>query len=253
MIIKTQAEWDALPKTFQNYTEIQIHSEETWITVRAVPENSKVVAWENSKVVAWGNSKVVAWGNSKVVAWGCVSIHVHSELATALLFGFSVAFALAKAKITKKAKTATIITPKKAAKVTAGSWLAAHGIDRSSAKTTILFKRVSVDFKTQEVEPNETQWNVGTTVTHPAWEPSVQECGAGKFHACPRPYFADEFRSKPDDRYIAIEIAVKDLYAWPKNPNYPHKIAFRKGKVLFECDKFGLKIGGTNDRFGKAV
>src|SRR3990167_2255941 len=64
------------------------------------------------------------------------------------------------------------------------------------------------------------------------------ECGEGKFHACSRPYFCDEFRNNNGDKYIAIEIKKDDLYAWP-NPVYPHKIAFREGKVLYECDKFG--------------
>ena len=87
--------------------------------------------------------------------------------------------------------------------------------------------------------PYETLWLPGTTVTHPAWNPKEQECGAGKLHACPRPYFADEFRSNPGDRYIAIEVLLKETYEWTEKPQYPHKIAFREGKVLFECDRNG--------------
>lgn len=78
-------------------------------------------------------------------------------------------------------------------------------------------------------------------LTHPKWSPKDQECGAGKFHACATPYFCDQFRSERGDRYIAIEIAVKDLYAWDGG-DYPHKVAFRAGTVLFECDRYGKQL-----------
>ena len=105
-----------------------------------------------------------------------------------------------------------------------------------------MFKRVSFNFKTQENTANETSWAVGSILTHPAWNPTKEECGVGKFHACPKAYLCDEFRSEKTDRYIAIRVAVTDLYVWPKNPSYPHKVAFRTGTVLYECDKNGIKI-----------
>ena len=103
-----------------------------------------------------------------------------------------------------------------------------------------MYKKVSKDFKTQENTRNETHWEIGKTLDHPNWSPSTQECGEGKFHACSYPYFCDEFRNLPNDRYVAIEIDIQDLYSWP-NPSYPTKIAFRKGTVLYECDKYGNK------------
>jgi len=33
-----------------------------------------------------------------------------------------------------------------------------------------------------------------------------------------------------------------DMYVWPNAANYPHKVAFRKGKVMYECDKMGKKL-----------
>ncbi len=105
----------------------------------------------------------------------------------------------------------------------------------------ILFKRVSSDYKTQEGTRNETTWKVKSTLTHPNWNPKESECGEGKYHACSRPYFCDEFRSNKNDVYIALKIAKKDLFEW-KNAQYQHKIAFRKGTVLYRCDKFGKKI-----------
>lgn len=80
-----------------------------------------------------------------------------------------------------------------------------------------------------------------TAVAHTQWEPTSAECGAGKFHAVSRPYFGDQFRSNIDDRYVAIRVKTEDLYVWP-NAEYPHKVAFRAGTVLFECDRYGTEI-----------
>jgi hypothetical protein len=79
-------------------------------------------------------------------------------------------------------------------------------------------------------------------LTHPAWSPKDEECGGGKYHAVFEPGYADQYRGKADDRYVAIWIAVKDLYTWPTNPDYPGKIAFREGKVMYECDRDGKQI-----------
>ena len=104
----------------------------------------------------------------------------------------------------------------------------------------IVFKRVSVDFKTQEGEKYETLWPIGTVLEHPRWKPQSGECGEGKFHACAKPGWCDVFRNKKDDRYIAI--LVEDIYEWTNSPQYPQKIAFRKATVLHECDRNGKKI-----------
>ncbi len=102
----------------------------------------------------------------------------------------------------------------------------------------ILYKRVSFDYKTQENKENETLWEIGTTLEHHAWNPYNDECGAGKFHACARAHWCDEFRNKKDDKYISIQIHIDDLYEWRNlNVNYPQKIAFRKGKVLAEVNR----------------
>ena len=81
IIIKTQKQFDKLPKSFKEYTAIYIKSKET-IVVNKAWENSSVVASGNSSVeasgnssvVASGNSSVVASGNSSVVAWGNSSV-----------------------------------------------------------------------------------------------------------------------------------------------------------------------------------
>jgi hypothetical protein len=227
---------------------------EAWESSHVVArESSHVVARESSHVVAWGSSHVearesshvearesshvVAWGSSHVVAWESVSVHVQSEYPAIEVFGFTVAILVAKCKnVLKKSKTCQIVRPKYG-KGTAG-WFERNAV-APVKRSAILFKRVSKDFQTQENTPNQTDWKVGSTVEHKDWRPKSGECGAGKFHACSRPYFCDEFRSEPGDRYVAIEIAVKDLFAWDC---YPHKIGFRKGTVLYECDRYGAKV-----------
>jgi hypothetical protein len=203
-------------------------------------DNSSVEAWDNSSVEAWDNSSVVARGNSSVEAWDNVGVHCFSASSTLTLYGFVAVWLIVKAKkIIKKSKTVKIIT----SKVSTGTkgWLEREGIEIKSSHV-VLFKRVSQDYKTQEVKPWETSWPIGSTVTHPDYRPKETECGNGKFHACSRPYFCDEFRrEKRDDRYIAVRIAVKDLYAWP-NAEYPHKISFRECEVLHDCTRFGNQI-----------
>ena len=34
----------------------------------------------------------------------------------------------------------------------------------------------------------------------------------------------------------------KDLYEWKTSPQYPYKIGFREGEILYECDRWGEKI-----------
>jgi hypothetical protein len=243
--VKTQAEYDALP-VFKDYTVIEIRSGGTdWIKVEARGNskveawgNSNVIAWENSKVIAWGNSNVEAWGNSNVEARGNVGVHVFSDTSSVLLFSYAVAWLLTKTnKVICKSKTATKIVPKQLKGM--NGWFEANGIQPN--RTVILFKRVSVDWKTQENTPNETIWKPGMKLIHPNWNPTNRECGEGKYHACSRPYFCNEFRSLQNDRYVAVKVKKIDMYAWP-NPSYPHKIAFRAGEVLYEVNNWGEKI-----------
>ena len=203
-------------------------------------ENSQVTAWENSQVTAWGNSQVTARENSQVTAWGNSCVHSYSD-QNILLYGLSVCFLLSKeSKAIKESENSQIIQGLiKDGKVE--NWLELEGIESKDDKVT-LFKRVSRNFKTQKDTKNETLWEISKTITHKNWEPQLNECSEGKFHACSFPYFCDDFRNEKDDKYIAIEIKVKNLYSWP-NPQYPHKISFREGKVLCECDKFGNKKG----------
>jgi hypothetical protein len=198
-------------------------------------ENSSVVAWENSSVEARENSSVVAWGNSSVEARGNVCVRIFSKIKILSLFGFSVLFQPFDLKFKfKKEKTVLV------QKFKMLPYLDREGIKKEKG-TVILYKKVSKDFKTQEGTKNETLWTIGSTVTHTDWQPTISECGKGKFHACSRPYFCDEFRDARGDRYISIKIKIVDLFEWEK-PEYPHKISFREGKVLYEVDKYGVRL-----------
>jgi len=91
--IKTQAEYDALPNKFTEYTEIIIDATEPIYEIRTVPENAdvtltgqtvveylyiKATLWENSQATLWGNSQATLrensqatlWGNSQATLWG---------------------------------------------------------------------------------------------------------------------------------------------------------------------------------------
>jgi hypothetical protein len=242
IIIKTQAEWDALPKSFEEFTHIYIESvPDFWLSVNNKIGNARVVARESSHVEAWGSSHVEAWGSSHVVASNEVAIHNHSASTVIEIAGYAVIFALKIAKFIKKSETSTIINlPPRQYSVE--EWNERENTDKNEDKI-ILYKKVSSDWKTQEGEKNETVWLVGSVMSHPSWNPSEEECGEGKFHACSRAYFCDEFRDKPNDRYIAIEVDPSDMFTWSE-PSYPHKAAFKAGKVLYECDRYGKKING---------
>ena len=181
------------------------------------------VARENSQVhnVAWSHAVITSLGN-------CNSLELH---------GYAVAVLPQETSVEIKKDETCHVQRFRPIKET---YLEREGIPVHDDKV-VLYKRVSKVFLTQEGESWQTEWKIGATLEHPNWEPINKECGPSKFHACSRPYFCDEFRSKKDDRYIAIEIAVIDLYEWP-NPDYPHKIAFRRGTVLYECNKYGKKI-----------
>jgi hypothetical protein len=202
-------------------------------TVEAL-DQATVEAWGQATVRAWGQATVRAWGQATVEAWGQATVRILSAIKSVVLFGFSVAFKPFDLKIKiKKSKTAYVQNIKPL------SWFENNGFEKK--KTIILYKKVSKDFLTQEGTPNETKWKIGTTVTHPNWLPDKEECGPGKFHACSRPYFCDEFRNMPGDKYISISVKLTDVFEWKNNPQYPHKIGFREGKVLCECDSFGNK------------
>jgi len=255
--ITSQEQWDNLPEKFKNPTQLIIRCD---LTITNVPCNSRAVLrgssiaelrgnssaelldnsraelWDNSRAMLRGNSIAELWGSSSVELWNNSVAYEYSKNTSVKLNHSSVCFTE-----DKRNRSGNFIIMHRREVNTNDDWLREYGIEENRGKV-ILYKRVSADFKTQEGTENETSWEIGSVVEHPDWNPSEDECGKGKFHAVPRPYFADQFRSKRGDRYIAIEIDKEDLYAWTDNPSYPYKIGFRKGKVLYECNFLGEKI-----------
>lgn len=205
---------------------------------------SNILVREACNVIAYERSIIIASGmNTKVSAYDYSLVRVLSDTVSVNLYMRSICILFCSRTVIKKsAKTATVIKSKDIIYKDTKSWLDAHGIE--DTELVILYKRVSKDFLTQEGECNQTYWGIGHTLEIEKWNPDFKECGEGKFHACASPYFCDEFSFFDGDKYIAIEINVKDLHVW-KTPLYPHKIAFRKGTVLYECDVFGNKMSGA--------
>lgn len=215
VIVKTQDEYDALPERFDEHTVVEIRAAE-WIRVNKIPINSSVEAWGSS------------------------TDH-HRSLVAPSLHGQAACFVHDQAIAPKVESPEATVINVKGVKDTVG-WLEKDGVKQDDGKV-ILYKKVSNGWLTQERTSNETTWVVGEVKTHPAWNPTREECGGGKFHACSRPYFCDEFRSEPGDRYVAIQVSIADLHAWVQSPAYTHKVAFREGVVLYECDRWGDKVG----------
>ena len=240
IIITSQKEWDKLPDSFKVLTNIIIKTDSSFVlkinrilsnsTVFA-SGNSTVSASGNSTVSASGNSTVYAYGNSIVYASGNSTVYAYSESCDISLSGYAIVFIIKKPKSIKKTKTNTVIVPKPILNLK--DWFEYNNI--KLIQKVVLYKKVSNDFKTQENTKNETIWTIGKVLEHLNWTPDNEECGEGKYHACSEPHFCDQFRNNANDKYIAIEIDKKDLFVW-KNPNYKHKIAFKKCKVLYECD-----------------
>jgi hypothetical protein len=81
--IRTQAEFDALPESFEEYTWIIIRNDPTAgrIIVRGNRGNSSVVAWDNASVIAYDNASVLAYDNASVSAWGNASVWAYGNVS----------------------------------------------------------------------------------------------------------------------------------------------------------------------------
>jgi hypothetical protein len=111
--IRTQAEFDALPESFEEHTLIIILNDPTagriiirgnrgnasvkaygnasvvaqdnasvwaWDNASVVAQdNASVWAWDNASVEAWGNASVEAYGNASIVAWGNASVRAYDN------------------------------------------------------------------------------------------------------------------------------------------------------------------------------
>ena len=70
IVIKTQAEMNALPLSFNEWTEIHIQSDTSlWLEITKIYQNAQVTAYGSSQVTAYGSSQVRACDSSQVTAY----------------------------------------------------------------------------------------------------------------------------------------------------------------------------------------
>jgi len=301
IVINTQAEMDALPRSFDEHTELQIRGKITEVrlaytnavisvcgsatiqyvygsatiqrvcgsaTIQYVCGNATIQRVYGSATIqhvydsatiqyVCGNATIQrVYGSATIqhvyasatiqyvygsatIQHVCGNATIRIESGTIdIMLGAAVAFVLGKCTIKSKSKTNTIIQRPESG--TVDLWMMSEGVV-AELGYVVLFKRVSSQYQTQENSLRETTWTPGTTLEHSSWDPHKEECGAGKYHACSLPVFCDEFRSTYGDKYVAIRVKTSDMHAW-KDPAYPHKIAFRKGTVMYECDLSGKEI-----------
>jgi len=188
IIIKTQAELDALPDSFSEFTVIEIRSDpatiisinkardsssvEAYGSSRVVAygssrvvaygssrvdawDSSRVVAWDSSRVVAYGSSRVDARGSSRVVAFDFAAIQMLSILVTIKLFNYSVVSVRGfkpKTKIIKKHKTATIIKTPERIERSFNEWLRQGYIHADGITKKLISKKKIGNVEVFEVE-----------------------------------------------------------------------------------------------------
>src|SRR5574337_468078 len=71
IIVTTQAELDALPERFEEYTVIEIRADaDIWIRISKVPKNGHAELWGSSHAVLWGSSHAVLRESSHAELWG---------------------------------------------------------------------------------------------------------------------------------------------------------------------------------------
>ena len=80
IVIKTQAELDALPESFGEFTEIQIMSDKSVsIIIRKAFDTATVKAYGNATVKAFENSTIKAYGNSTVKAFDTATVTAYGN------------------------------------------------------------------------------------------------------------------------------------------------------------------------------
>ena len=240
IIVKTQQDWDAIPIESQEERLIEIRGTEC-IYIKQNPNNSTATLHGNSSATLYDNSTATLYGNSSATLHGNSTATLHGN-STARLCDNSTAIVWSAKSVKKYGRYAAIVKKQPIVYRNLADWVSTNDCTKINASTLLLYKRVSERFLTQEETNNQTEWVVGKTLIHSDYNPAQSECGAGQFHACAKPFFCDQFRDIRGDKYIALAVKIKDVFVWKKNPSYPHKIAFRSGKVLYECDREGKKI-----------
>jgi len=251
--VKTQAEMNALPLSFDEWTEIHIKSDTTfWLKVTKTYQNAQVTAYDSSQVRAYGSSQVTAYDSSQVRAYGssqvtaCDSSQVRaygSSQVTA--YGNSMIAVLSamvvmqkiaqyaiialdgvKIKLPKKPKTVTVIK-RKLVEHDINSFIDCWNLTVED-DSVILYKTVRkdtlCDFRTGKIKYE-------GIVSCPDFDSSKdRECGGG-LHLCATGLGAIRFA---DGAYklLKCRVKLKDIVVYGKNIE---KVRCRQVEVLSEA------------------
>jgi hypothetical protein len=265
--IKTQAEWDALPDSFEEYTEVHIKSGTSfWLSVNWKIGNAHVVARGSSHVEArgrshveaWGRSHVVARGSSHVVAWG--SSHVEARGRSHVeAWGSSHVEAWERSHVeaamnaSLKIQNSLVIIEKITQQAIAICLEQCTVKEKDDTAQVIVCPRVLYDINSftniykdnltgkgkmvlyKSVYPtNLCDFYTGEikyegTVTCPDFDPNPErECGGG-LHLSPTPELALSYNQ---GKVLKCEVALKDIVVYGRNID---KVRCRKVKVIGEA------------------
>ena len=244
--IKTQADFNALPESFQALTEIHIQTaDEKWVSLNRTITNARFVAWgsshvearESSHVVAWGSSHVEAWESSHVeawesshvVAWANASIKVHSEdvsigklkhFATAICIGVSVAPA------DKDDSATVLVTP--AATYNKDIFLDIYR-ENKHGNQIYLYKVVQENYT--DHFSGLVKYVIGSIVEPEIWNPDENlQCGDG-LHLSPTPDLALSYHQ---GRVLKCLVSPEDFVVYPHDIT---KVRCRRVLVIEEINQ----------------
>lgn len=156
IVVKTQAELDALPDSFTEYTVIEIRSEaNTCIKVTKAYGSSRVEAYGSSRVAAYGSSRVEAHDSSRVEAYDFATTQMLSSLVVLILFNYSIASVRGfkpKTKIVRKHKTTTVVETPERIERSFKEWLKMGYVHADGITKKFLSKKKIGNIEVFEVE-----------------------------------------------------------------------------------------------------
>jgi hypothetical protein len=261
IIVKNQAELDALPDSFEEYTAIHIYSDpakkiiikkdransravlwenssaELWANSSAeLRENSSAVLWENSRAelranssaVLWANSRAVLWANSRAELWENSSA-VLWENSRAVLWENSRAEASHNSVAILRDGTPKCKTSGNAQIVKTETFL--HTIE-SFAEVCKPKRGIFTLYKSVHPDTNYDHYTgkikYKGTVECPDFDPDPErQCGGG-LHLSPTPEGALRYH---DGKVLVCEVAKKDIVVYATDIT---KVRCRKVKVIGE-------------------
>ena len=226
IIIKSQAELDALPDKFDEYTGIYIQTpKKIQIILRKNRGNSIAILWENSSAILRKNSSAELWGFSSAILRENSMVKIYSDYVNlkSVLQESVVIVRDCKPKLPKGIKH---LIRTKTAQTTKREFLQIYKEQVQGGKIT-LYKSVNSDDNC-DFYSGKIKYEVGKIVTCPDWNPDKNiECGGG-LHLSPTPREALGYNQ---GKVLKCEVDIKDFVVYPSNIT---KVRCKKVKILEE-------------------